>query len=65
MKTTQQNNSKGLTSKQRVELYFSKIIERQKLEELYYATGDKELLPEIQKARERIRDAMKGIGIQL
>jgi hypothetical protein len=65
MKTDNKKHGKKMTSKQRVELFFSRIIERQRLEEEYYSTGKAELLPEIENARERIKDAMDDIGIRV
>ena len=65
MHTKTKFNGKGLTSQQRVELFFSRIIERQRLEEEWYSTGNAELLPEIEKAREQIREAMNDIGIMV
>lgn len=64
MKTDKKKHGKRMTSKQRVELFFARIIERQNLEELYYVTGNRALLPEIEKARERIREVMREMGMK-
>jgi hypothetical protein len=65
MKTETQTHGKRITSKQRVDLFFSRIIERQRLEEEYYSAGNAALLPEIENARGRIKDAMDDIGIRV
>jgi hypothetical protein len=65
MKIPRKNHREGLTSKQRVELFFNRIIERQRLEEEYYSTGDAILLPEIEKVREDIREIMNELGIKI
>lgn len=65
MKISRKSNGKRLTSKQRVDLFFSRIIERQRLEEEYYSTGNAALLPEIENARGRIKDAIDDIGIRV
>jgi hypothetical protein len=58
MKAQQENDDKKLTSEKLVDLYFSRIIERQRLENEFYSTGNASLLPEIAKARQRINDVM-------
>lgn len=63
MKKPRKNHGNRLTSTGRVELYFSRILERQRLEEEYYRTGNAALLAEIDRAREMIREAMRGMGI--
>jgi hypothetical protein len=59
MKTPRDYTGKKLLPTQQVDLYFQRIEERQRIEDVYYATGDPVLLPEIEKARERIREVMK------
>jgi hypothetical protein len=48
-----------------VYLYFARLIERQRLETEYYNTSNTSLLPEIEKARERIREVMSEMGIKI
>jgi hypothetical protein len=47
MKTDTKTHVKRMTSKQGVELYFSRIIERQRLEKEHYQTGNQALLVDI------------------
>jgi len=64
MKTHQKTHIKNLTSKQQVKLFFTRIAERRQLEEEYYQTGNITLLPEIDKARESIREGLREMGIR-
>ena len=41
------------------------VLERQRLEELYYVTGENIILEEIKKARERIKDIERGFGLKI
>jgi hypothetical protein len=47
MKTDNKTHGKRMTSKLRVDLFFSRIIECQRLEEEYYQTGNQALLVDI------------------
>ena len=64
MKTYRKTNIKNLTSKEQFELFFSRIAERRQLEEEYYQTGNITLLPEIDRARESIREVLREMGIR-
>ena len=65
MKAPQKKIGSNITSENLVDIYFERIIERQRLEEEYYSTGNAALLPEIEKARERIREVMRDMGIRV
>jgi len=63
MQPKRKNHARKLISTPHVELYFLRIRERQRLEDEFYRTGNAALLPEIEKARERIREAMSRLEI--
>lgn len=65
MAPNKRNNITEMKDEEKFRVFFELIQERQRLEEKYYATGDQLMLPEIEKARERIRDVMMEMGITL
>jgi len=64
MKTHQKIHGENLTPKEQFELFLARIAERRQLEEEYYQTGNVTLLPEIDKARESIREVLREMGIR-
>jgi len=57
---SEQKNDKELFDK-----FIRLVQKRQRLEDIYYSTGDCKILVEIDRARERIRIVLRGMGVMI
>lgn len=65
MAPMEHNADTGSIPDNRVELFFELIRERQRLEDIYYLTGDEKMQAMIEEAREQIRESLMEMGITL